>query len=227
MSNRNHIIFLLLFFSVAHIVSAQRINAYVSAGAAFSQIEGDELKGFNKLGFAGSVGAMANLSGNGRWQMSVEAGYARRGAFNNSGDPYNVKIMLDYVDIPLTVFFKDPYGGLLVGIGPVYSRLVQQPHDKISFSPEYFIPDTADMTFLKNDLALAGEIRFAIWRGLHMSIRYQYSIIPVKKNWHFEENPNTTSYRKWGNNCYNISAMVRILWQFGATGDGSVSKSKR
>ena len=192
---------------------AQYINAYVNAGAITSQIEGDELKGFNHWGFSGGVGAMVRFDEAGTWTMSVEADYSGRGVYNNlhnSKNLYNIDMSLHYVDIPVTVFFKDPIGGLRIGLGPVYSRLVQQPHGKMEFRPTYFCPDTTDMSFQKNDLALAGELRFTIWSSLQLSVRYQYSILPVKKGWSFTEGSRT-----WQNNCYNQSVTFRLVWQFG------------
>lgn len=192
---------------------AQRINAYVTAGGITSQIEGDELKGFSHWGFTGGVGAVAALDDNDRWSLAVEAGYSGRGVYNNNHNvqnPYNINVTLHYVDIPLTVFFKDPYGGLRIGVGMVYSRLVQQPHGTIRYNPDYFIPDTTDMSFLKNDLAPAIEVKFTIWSHLQMSIRYQYSLLPVKKDWKFTEGE-----KDWTNNCYNSAASFRLIWQFG------------
>lgn len=192
---------------------AQYINAYVTAGAITSQIEGDELKGFSHWGFHGGVGALVRFDDEGRWALSVESDYSARGVYNNlhnSQNLYNIDMTLHYVDIPLTFFYKDPVGGLRFGIGPVYSRLVQQPHGEINFRPSHFLPDTTDMSFLKNDLALAAEIRFPVWSNLYFSARYQYSLFPVKKGWSFTEGDRT-----WQNDCYNQSIIFRLLWQFG------------
>lgn len=203
---------LLLLFTLmgAH---GQHINAYAFSGLVGSQIEGDELKGFAHWNYTGGVGAYANLSDDGMWGFSVEAGYSCRGVYNNkftSDNPYNIKLHLQYVDIPATVFFRDPYGGLRIGLGMVYSRLVAQPHGTVHFNPNYFVPDSSDMTFLKNDLAPAVEFRFTVWNNLKASIRYQYSIIPVKRNWRFSDSENT-----WTRDCYNSSLSFRLLWQFG------------
>lgn len=224
---RKAIFIVVLLLYCASFCEAQRIAAYVSSGATVSQIEGDELKGFDKWGYTGSVGAMINLSENGMWKMSLEAGYSMRGAYNNSGDPYNIKVNLSYVDVPLTAFFRDPYGGILIGVGPVYSRLVQQPHDVISYNPDYFIPDTSNMTFLKNDLALAGEIRFTIWSGLQFSVRYQRSIISIKDSWNFTEIANNRAH-SWKNvGIYNSSVMARLIWQFGGLDEQRSKKHRR
>lgn len=206
-------ILLTLLASAAITGRAQFINAYVTGGAITSQIEGDELKGFNRWWFTGGVGAFVRFDQEGTWSMSVEADYAGRGVYNNlhtSQNLYNIDMVLHYVDIPVTVFFKDPFGGLRIGLGPVYGRLVQQPHDTIQCRPSYFFPDTTDMAFLKNDMSLAGELRFTIWNNLQLSVRYQHSLFPVKKGWTFTEGEH-----KWQNDCYNQSVMFRLIWQFG------------
>lgn len=204
-------------------LQAQRIEAYLSLGAITSQVEGDELKGFSHWGINGGVGAWIKLDDRGTWGLSVETDYSCRGIFNNSGSAenyYNIDLDLHYIDIPLTAFFRDPYGGLKIGAGIVYSRLVSQPHGYIRYTPTYFIPDTSDMQFLKNDIAVAAEARFAIWKGLQFSARFQYSIIPVKKDWHF-----TMQDESWANNCYNSTLTLRLIWQFGY--DGQTSRHKK
>ena len=204
---------------------AQSINAFVAAGTALSQVEGDELKGFDHWGLAGSVGAFINLDQRDMWGASIEAGYSCRGIYNikfNSKNYYNIILNLHYADIPVTVFFKDPFGGLRIGVGLVYSRLIAQPGGSIAFNPDYFIPDTSNMKFLKNDFAAAAEMRIKIWKGLQFSLRYQYSLLPVKKDVTFR-----TKDREWKNNYYNSAVQVRLLWQFGYNDRPSYAKNRR
>ena len=220
---RTPTLILLLFLSVLPL-QAQRIFGYGFAGAITSQVEGDELKGFDHWGLTGGVGALAKLDDNDTWSLAVETGYSCRGIYNNKHNNenfYNIRLNLHYVDIPLTVFFHDPYGGMRIGVGLVYSRLVRQPHDTIVFNPNFFIPDTTDMSFLKNDLAPAVEFQFTLWKGLQFSARYQYSIIPIKRDWTYQFAGETHS-----NNFYGSSIAFRLLWQFGE--DNSYhSKTKR
>lgn len=208
-------LFPLLLFALclcSSTVVAQHINAYVVAGGAVSQIEGDELKGFNHWGLHGGVGALVELGD--LFSATVETDYTCRGIYNlkySSSNYYNINLDLHYVDIPVTFFFRDPYGGLRLGAGLSYSRLVTQPHGTIGYRPSYFIPDTTDMRFLSNDVAFAAEARFDIWSGLQFSARYQYSLFPVKRDWHF-----FSGNESWANNCYNQSLTFRLLWQFGS-----------
>ena len=136
---KTKILFLLALIVVnTGIVNAQRrnsrqvIRAYPSLGSTVSQIRGDELRGFRKWGFTAGVGAMVDLTENNMWHLSMEADFSQRGAFNNTHDPYALfNFTLNYVDIPLTLHFTDPIGGITIGLGPVYSRVVQQPHGLI------------------------------------------------------------------------------------------------
>lgn len=207
------ILTLLLLFSLSASLQAQHIQAYITAGTAVSQVEGDELKGFNHWGLHGGIGSYAHLDDHDTWGLSIEADYTCRGIYNRKFNEltfYNISTNLHYVDIPLTVFFHDPYGGLRIGLGLVYSRLVAQPEGTMGLRPTYFIPDTSDMSFLKNDIAPAIEFRFPLWKGLQFSARYQYSLFPIKKDWHF-----TFDGKTWANDCYNSSLTFRLLWQFG------------
>ncbi len=216
---------MLLSLLLAIPLQAQRFHAYGHVGGITSQVEGDELKGFDHWGFTGGVGAIADLDDNDRWGLAVETDYSCRGIYNNkhnSENLYNIRLNLHYVDIPLTLFFHDPYGGLRIGVGMVYSRLVRQPHDTIIYNPNYFIPDTTDMSFLKNDLAPAVEFRFNIWEGLQFSVRYQYSIIPIKRNWQYQFAGVTHA-----NNFYGSSIAFRLLWQFGDNDSSKQSKKAK
>ena len=201
-----------VFLMLALPMKGQYISAYVTAGGIVSQVEGDELKGFAHWGLHGGVGALTKFGDSDRWMMTIETDYSCRGIYNhkyNTDNYYNIDLDLHYVDIPLTFFFRDPYGGLLIGAGLVYSRLVAQPHGTVEYFHTYPTPDSTDMTFLKNDIAGALEIRFDIWKGLQFSTRFQYSLIPIKKDWHFQSDNQT-----WSNDCYSSSLTFRLLWQF-------------
>lgn len=225
MSDKNKIFFLtLLLLLTTATTQAQRrqnsqvIRAYPVLGATASQIRGDELRGFRKWGFTAGVGAIVDLTSNGQWQMSMEADFSQRGAFNNTHDPYSIfNFTMNYVDIPLSVHFTDPYGGMTFGLGLVYGRLVQQPHGLIIYQPGYFEPDTSDMRFLKNDLSAAFDVRFPIWRGLTLNIRYQLSLFPIKRNWSFtgQHHVGEREITTWQNNLYNSSLSLRLLYVFG------------
>lgn len=236
--SKNNIIKITVFLFLAAIISdcgdvaaqhrrnQQVIRAYPLLGATVSQIRGDELRGFDKWGFTAGVGAIATLSERNMLYLSLEGCFSQRGAYNNTGDPYSMRgLTLNYVDIPLTFHFTDPYGGMTIGMGLLYSRLVQQPHGELFYDTNYFLPDTSNMSFLKNDLAFAIDFRFPVWQNLLINIRYQHSIIPIKRDWAFTEYGTQFSggHTTWSNDLYNSSLTFRLLYVFGEP----LSKAKK
>ncbi|MBR1799038.1 MAG: hypothetical protein IJ761_03950 [Bacteroidales bacterium] len=192
-------------------VDAQKIHALIEAGAAFSQIEGDELKGFKQMGLNGGVGATIMLDSKERWALSTEILLSQKGAFNNTGNPYSANIWLSYVEVPIMAQFRDPVGGITFGAGLAYGRLVQQPHNAIKY-PNGFIPDTTDFSFLKNDIEAVIDIRFPVWRSLLLNLRWQHSIVAVKRDWMFTEMKGAEVTTRT-NNCYNHSISMRLIYQ--------------
>lgn len=218
---------LLILLLIAPLASqGQRIHAFVSSGMTMSQIEGDELRGFKQFGYTGGVGALASISKNNRWGLSIEALFSQRGAYSISDTRYylyRLDIKSSYIEIPMLVHWQDNWGGMLFGAGLSYGRLVEQPNGIIGFDTNFFIPDTTDKTFLSRDLMAVLDARFTIWRGLQLDLRWQYSILPIKRNWTFYKF-NGYGYDSDGNrynryitntrNCYNHSIIVKLIWQF-------------
>lgn len=217
---------IILLTMLATGANAQRIHAFVSSGMTVSQIEGDELKGFKHFGYTGGVGALAAISSNNQWGLSVEALFSQRGAYSRSDTRYylyHINLTTNYIEIPLLIHWQDRNGGMLLGAGISYGRLVQQPHGPIGFDSTFFRPDTTDMNFLSNDLMVVADARFTIWRGLQLNFRWQYSMLPIKRDWNFyqydgyEVNSSGQIQERWKtrtNNCYNHSISVRLIWQF-------------
>lgn len=216
---------ILLLLAMPLGLSAQRIHAFISSGMTASQIEGDELRNFKKYGFSGGVGALASISDNNRWGLSAEALFSQRGS-RSTGDTrnylYRLNLLVNYIDIPVMIHYQDPHGGMLFGLGLCYGRLLYQPHGEIGYDSLFFMPDTSDMSFLKSDFSVVADARFTIWRGLQLGIRWQHSILPVKRDWNFYKY-NGVGYNEQGeyaryitttNNCYNHSITVRLIYQF-------------
>ncbi len=219
---RRLLLILLLFAPVAS--QAQRIHAFVSSGATISQIEGDELKGFKQFGFTGGVGALVALDANNRWGMSIEALFSQRGAKSDSNTNYYLyywDVRSNYVEIPVLLHWQDHHGGMLFGAGLSYGRMVRQPSGVIGFRD--FIPDTTDKVFLSRDLMVVLDARFTIWRGLQLDLRWQYSLLPIKRDWTFRKyngygvDENGNRYDRYITNkrdCYNHSIVLKLIWQF-------------
>ncbi|MBR1627464.1 MAG: PorT family protein [Bacteroidales bacterium] len=188
-------------------VQAQLFKANVSAGFTIAQIDGDELYGFKHVGFTGGVGVMmpvvADKTDEG-FQLSTEILLTQRGAKNSYVlDPFAYKCNLTYIDIPFMIHYVDKRAGATLGVGLQYGRL-------ISTKEIWTLADTmingmdrpVDITnhdFKKNDLSFVADFRFTVWRNFKFDVRWQYSLLPIRKDVEFfnSYNPDDDLYRSW------------------------------
>lgn len=113
---------LLLFFNP---LEAQRFKAGLVAGVNLSQIDGDKLHGYNRVGLNAGARVAAMLADSGRWQLSMELLYSQRGSHvTTTDDPNSIyeSIRLNTVQVPVMLNFKD--WKLLFSAGLTYSRLI-------------------------------------------------------------------------------------------------------
>ncbi|MEL7021800.1 MAG: porin family protein [Bacteroidota bacterium] len=112
-----------LSISAQESLPAQRFKGGIVAGVNLSQIDGDQLAGYNKIGLHTGLSVSAIL--NRRWEVGIELLYSQKGASRTSTDqfssPYN-KIQLNYVEAPVLVHFYD--WKFRVSTGFSYARLL-------------------------------------------------------------------------------------------------------
>lgn len=224
---KRKITILLLAVAAVSLCNAQNIKAFVTSGVTLSQIDGDEVYGFKKLGYVGSVGALIPLESKERWLLSLETMFSQRGAREErSTKTYFYKVTLPYIEVPVMAHFSDPKGGWTFGVGFSYSRLVGSPNEWFRFDSARFVPNT-ETPYLKNDFSIIADIRFKIWRGLKFNVRYQYSMVPIKKDWDFTEiNDHGTEFVK-PRNAYNNSLSARLIWVFGDNAGTNYKQNKK
>lgn len=133
--------------------SAQRFIGGVAAGINFTQVAGDGVKGYHKIGFNGGPYVKLMLDQKQRFSLTMELLYTQKGAssrsmpfpyFNNGpayvyaiddtlhidenypdvNNKYFYKLRADYLEIPLLVHFEDPRSKVGIGVGISWSRLV-------------------------------------------------------------------------------------------------------
>lgn len=197
---------LTIIFS-SFVAKGQNIKAFVTLGGNLSQIDGDEVYGFKKLGFTGSIGAMIPIAKE-NWWVSVETKFAQYGAYERSY-PYHYDATLPYIEIPLLIHFEDYIGGWTFGLGASYGRLMK--YNEISAwdatGVTTAITDAVKTEYNKNDISFVADIRFKIWKNLKFNFRYQYSLVPIKKDWTF-----TYLKESWNNDAYNNILSGRLIW---------------
>lgn len=101
----------------------QTFKAGLTGGVTLSQIDGDQLGGFNKLGLQGGIRAAALFSE--RWQLGIELLYSQQGSRRiNTDNPASIyeKIHLNMVEAPVLIHFSD--WKFRVGAGLSYARII-------------------------------------------------------------------------------------------------------
>ncbi len=119
----------LLFCLMAFTLSGQdtgperRFEAGLVGGFNLSQIDGDLLTGFNKIGF--NVGGRVDAIFTDRWRLGIEMLFAQQGASRNKLDnPASAydKIRMNFVEVPVMIHFTD--WKIQASTGVSYSRLI-------------------------------------------------------------------------------------------------------
>ncbi len=140
----------LLFFltSTLHAQNAgpeRRFEAGLVAGFNLSQVDGDDLTGFNKIGV--NVGGRVDAILADRWRLSLEMLFAQQGASRNRLDnPASAfdKIRLNLVEAPVMVHFQD--WKIQASAGLSYARVIN--YEIIDFTGE----DATESYPLKDNL---------------------------------------------------------------------------
>ncbi len=214
----------LLVLGCCKTATAQLFKANVSAGFAISQIDGDELYGFKHLGFSGGVGVMMPIipdKTDEGFQLSTEILLSQRGATNNHlTDPFEYHCNLTYIDVPLMIHYVDKRGGVTLGAGIQYGRLISTKESWTLYDTMINGMDRPlninDHNFKKNDLSVVADFRFTIWRNFKFDVRWQYSLLPIRKDVGFfnSYNPDDDYYKSWYRDYKTHSLTFKIIYVF-------------
>ncbi|MFO8086439.1 MAG: porin family protein [Bacteroidales bacterium] len=168
-----------LFFLLGASLSAQQFKAGVKGGVSASQVSGDDLQGFNKPGIF--LGIYTSLDINDRSRMTLEMSYVEKGsrklAKPDKGIYTSYKLMLNYVEIPITYqYFFNP--NFSVEAGPSFGILLNQSDNEEDENGTLSVRDPFD----NYELAVNGGFNYYInekWGG---GVRYSQSVLPVREH---------------------------------------------
>jgi len=164
---------LILGLTLSAEVRSQEFNAGVFAGVVASQIDGDDLSGYNKLGL--NLGVLVNreISQDFFWQMELK--YVNRGAYTGSKDGNFEKYAYHYLEIPLSLHY-------------VFAEKIQT---EIGLSPDVLLQYAAYDAFGQLDpslnpdnhrFGLGGLVGINYWFTPAMSVglRWTYSLVSFR-----------------------------------------------
>lgn len=185
-------------------VDAQIFKGQIIAGMNFSQVDGDEVYGYKKVGGNIGLGVIFPVSKNKRWLISLETLYNQKGAVERRSvvdtfpEQWKYRLFLDYLETPVMIHYEDK-GGFTFGAGFSWGRLVSVKE----YENGKYVPTTTTMskTYARSDVDFLADVRFRIYRGLKFNFRYAYSLIPIRER-DFSKNNGlyTTNVRQQYNN---------------------------
>ncbi len=186
MKNLNLIVILLILSTAS--ASAQKFGGGIYLGGNTSQVGGDDMAGFNKIGLYGGVFVNWELKRNNFIQF--ELSYIQKGSRERSDkdnpNPFLYTIKTDYLEMPL--LFKWEQDPFVFEIGIAASYLV--------FGDDLDGINTFDPTaeFEKTNLCLIIGTAYPLTDRLYLSTRLSNSIIPFRK----QDNPNPYLFLRGG-----------------------------
>ena len=175
-----HKILTLLFFCgiLTYNTNAQSFGGGIIAGASTSQVAGDLLGGFNKIGIL--AGAYTSLKVKEILNFQFEISYITKGSRNpniyesNHPNYEKIEITLSYIEMPLTINLQQKENlGVEFGIVPAFNisaTLNSADAKNISVpNPQY----------KKYDLGVCAGINYHITDNIILNTRISNSIIPI------------------------------------------------
>lgn len=147
----------------------------VVGGFNISQIDGDDLVGYNRFGLF--VGGRVAVRFKPLWEVSLEMLYAQKGSETNTDQTIlrgKYKYSLDYVEIPIMLNYRD--GGILFGAGLSYGRLVRLREVTLADIDQ---TETYSPFYRKNEVALVGDLGYFINKHVGFFIRWQRSLFSI------------------------------------------------
>lgn len=199
-------LYLLLLLFLPLLAAAQTFKAGIAGGVNFSQIDGDNIGGYNKFG--ANVGFLSEIPFSDRWAVGLELLFSQKGsrAVVTANNLLNFKINLDYAEIPVLAKFHDKKGGFTFAGGFALGRLVRSKYTEngIDATESYFNGTNKPK---KWDWSIMADVSYMITPVWGLSLRGAYSLLPVRQD------PNSV-FRKSGQ--FNNVLTLRTIFMFSA-----------
>ena len=215
-SNYLKSLLLLIAMTCTTVLSAQIIKGEAIVGMNLTQVDGDEVYGFRKVGANVGAGVMIPFDRKGRWDISLEALFSQKGAYQSPqyndvdslGNPLTgeYKLNLNYVEVPVLVMFTDK-DFISAGAGFSWGRLVgvqEWEHGQLVESTTI-----ENGTYNQNDFSILADVRIRIWQALKFNLRYQYSMVKIRTREFSDLAGNT-----WTRDQFNNVISFRLIYVF-------------
>jgi len=237
-SRRLIILFIVSFllFLPGHLFS-QHILGAVSAGINLSQVDGDEVYGFNKVGLNIGPSAIIPFGKDKKWSVTLELLFSQLGSRQKSEYPVSTtidsaragfydgyRLSLTYVQVPVIVHFTDKRV-IAGGVGFQYGQLVGVTEYEDYNDSRGFVRSktTLQGPYTRADIQALADVRVRLYRGIWFNVRYSYSILPIRSR----EFVNPFYGNTWLRKQYNNVISLRVMYIFNDILPDKYKKSKK
>jgi len=206
-------LFFALFLSFSHESYSQRIMAGLIAGFNTTNVQGDDVYGFHKLGL--NAGGTAIVPFGDHWSLSVEGIYSQKGAYHAKGgrgmdyqarhDYNQYKLVLNYVEVPVLFHYIDR-NWIKAGVGFAYGRLVEvkEWEDEVQVATTTLTGGPYD----QNEYSGMVDVQFPLYRQLKFDFRYSFSLAKIRERQYYNVSEGDEKIRKQ----YNQVLSFRVFW---------------
>ena len=217
--------FIFIFATISTNSYGQLFKGEILLGANLSQVEGDMVNGYRKVGFCGGMGIQLPFHFNPKsetkpWAASMEILFTQRGARQKNANykptditndsiytRYKFKYLLqnNYVCLNFMLHYTDKEK-YTIGTGLAYNRLVY--YKEIEFGTLQTYDSVA--RFKPSDLMFLFDLRLRVWQQLKAGFRFEYSLIPIRTR-HFRQSAN---YLEQTRKQYNNTLSLYLVYVF-------------
>lgn len=173
---RSIIVLMFLFLMINNIARGQSFKAAVLAGINSSQVSGDELSGFNKVGLF--IGGSAILPVSEKSLVEMELLFIQKGSKTptpkDGAANYFYRMSLNYLEVPLIYTFR-PVKYVSVHAGPTFGVLVGSKEEDNAGEL------TGQIPFQKTELGIDGGLSVYFSEHLSLTMRLSTSLLPIRK----------------------------------------------
>ena len=202
---------LLLLTFLPYFLSAQteysegrvfQFNGGLIGGATASQIHGDGIGGFNKVGF--NLGATLEIGRKGSENIQIGIVYNQKGSKKppnpTAGDYETWRYRFTYIDIPITISYSYGIFDLLVGLQPSVLLAAEEDFFGVAWDP-------TGLPIKKYDLGAVFGIRTVYGDHSHLFARVTQSVLAIAPR---PESPTGTP--RWNNRMMNMTVEVGVSY---------------
>lgn len=196
----NRILFLLILFFAVLKTSGQNFRAGLFSGLSISQVDGDQLSGFNKAGIR--VGGFVNRKISEKFRLQFEIEFIQKGSrkpLAKDGQYYLMR--LNYIGVPLLANYAINKKWSLEA-GASFATLISSREE----NQEGII--TGAPSFHRNDYLVCAGGNYYISGHVVFNVRYSYSVTTIRPK------DELYSYFYYSGGQFNKVLTFSIAYQF-------------